>query len=256
MTQRRALLLQSNARVRALLRQQLELQDFRATNAANGNAAWAHLRARAFDLIVLDTVLSGMDMTTLCRAIRKAGPNQQSSIIIVSASGEEAERVLALASGADDYLTIPFSVHELRARIRALMRRSALRHALGPRRMRDAGDLTLDPDRRTAMVDRTLLPLTRREFDLLYVLMASPGVVFTRKDLLARLGGPCSAQSVRLKPDTTAAAAATVTTTATVEQPDRLVDPIVSRLRAKLKRACLPSRLIRTVPGMGYTFVG
>ena len=249
MIQRRALLLQGDAGVRALLRCHLVLLNFGPTCAADGNAAWAHLKARAFDLIVLDTVPSGMDMTTLCKAIRRPGPNQRSAIVVVSASREEADRVLALASGADDYLSIPFSVAELRARISALMRRSRLRHALGPHRAGDAAELTVDPDRRTAMVDGTPLPLTRREFDLLYLLMALPGVVFTRQDLLARLGHR-SVVMVRLKPDSTTKVRLKPDTTTT----DRLIDPIVSRLRAKLKRACLP-RLIRTVPGVGYTFV-
>jgi two-component system alkaline phosphatase synthesis response regulator PhoP len=188
MTQRRALLLQGDAGVRALLRRQLILQDFRPTYAADGNAAWTHLKARVFDLIVLGSVPSGMDLTTLCRAIRRPGPNQRSAIIVVSALREEAERVLALTSGADYYVTIPFSVLEFQARISALMRRSHLRHALGTRRVRDAIDLTLDQGRRTAKANKTPLSLTRREFDLLHSLVASPGVVFTRQDLVARLG--------------------------------------------------------------------
>lgn len=231
MTQRRALLLQGDAGVRALLRRQLILQDFRPTDAADGSAAWAQLKAHPFDLIVLDSVPSGMDMTTLCKAIRGTGPNQRSTVIVVSASGEEAERVLALLTGADEYLTIPFSIPEFHARISALMRRSHRRHALGPRNLRDAADLTVDPDRRTAQVGRIPLHLTRREFDLLYVLVASPGVVFTREQLLAQIR------------------------TSSGSSPTRLIDPLVSRLRGKLKRADLPARLIRTVRGAGYTFV-
>ena len=230
MTHRRALVLQGNRSVRSLLRRQLTLQDFQTTDAADGTVAWALLKVRAFDVIVIDRVTSGMDMITLCRAIRGSGPNQRSAIVVVSASGEEAERVLALLSGADDYLTIPFSLPEFQSRISALMRRSQRRHVLGPRPMRDAADLTVDRDRRAACVGTTPLPLTRREFNLLYLLMNSPGTVFTREDLRARLCPGSRGSAVRS------------------------IDPLVSRLRAKLKKAYLSPRLIRTVHGAGYTF--
>ena len=228
MFQRRALLLQGDPSIRTLLRRELIASLFQPTDAADGAAAWRALQDRPFDLIVLDSVAGGMDLMTLCRAVRSGGPNQRSAILVVSARGEEAERVLALVSGADDYLTIPFSVPELHARIAALMRRSCLRYTVGHRR---AAELTLDADRRVAAVDSAPLPLTRREFNLLYLLMSSPGVVFTREDLLEHLN-PRSAASTA-----------------------RLINPLVSRLRAKLKQAGFSSRVIRTVPGVGYTFV-
>jgi DNA-binding response OmpR family regulator len=227
----RALLLQGDPTVSTLLRHHLILRDLQLVETADSGVAWDHLKKQAFRLIVLDTVPTGMDLTTLCKAIRRSGPNQQSAVIVVSASREEAERVLALLSGADDYLTIPFSVPEFHARISALLRRSRVLHSLGASRLREAADLTVDLDRRSVTVDGTLLRLTRREFDLLHLLMASPGVVFTRSDLLSQLG-----------PRSAAAA-------------PRVIDPTVSRLRAKLKRARMPARLIRTIPGVGYSFV-
>jgi DNA-binding response OmpR family regulator len=229
MTKRRALLWQSDPAIRALLRRQLFLQQFHSTCVTDGSAAWAHVQARAFDLIVLDAAPTGISVTTLCRAIRRIGPNQRSAVIIVSRFGEETERVLGLAGGADDYLTVPFSIPELHARIAALMRRSRLRHALAPPRGCDAHDLTLDLDRRTVTLGATIIALTRREFDLLHALMGSPGTVFTRAKLLACIGSR-SVMSARV------------------------IDPLVSRVRTKLKKAGLPSRLIRTVPGVGYTF--
>ena len=230
MAERRALLLQGAVPIRALIRRQLIQQNFQPTDAADGNRAWEHLKAHAFDLIVLDMGTPGMEVTTLCRTIRRLGPNQRSAIVVLTESGGEAERVLALQSGADDCLTLPFSAAEFQARISALMRRLCRPHALGPHDVLTAAALQVDPERRIAFVGEKALPLTRREFNLLYVLMSAPGVVFSRDALVARLAGTH-------RPSNT-----------------RLIDPIVCRVRKQLKKLGLSSRLIRTVHGSGYTF--
>jgi len=130
-------------------------------------------------------MLSNLDGVSVCRAIRSGGPNVDTPILMLTAREGESDKVLGLESGADDYLTKPFGVRELMARIAALMRRHHRRPAeADPPPALAAGELTLDRERRTATVRGERVELTKQEFDLLFLMASRPGAVFTRAALL------------------------------------------------------------------------
>ena len=180
---RRILLVEDEAPIRELLRLHLSLAGFDIEEVADGTAALERARAEKFDLIVLDVMVPGLDGITLCRAIRSQSVNTASAILMLTARGSEADKVLGLESGADDYLTKPFSVREMVARVGAILRRNervdAPSSAAAPRHVRSR-DVSLDPERREAIVRGRAVDLTKQEFDLLYLLAARPGIVFSR----------------------------------------------------------------------------
>jgi DNA-binding response OmpR family regulator len=187
-----------------------------------GLAAARRLRPVA---CVLDIALPGMAGTEVCRRLREAG--DWTPVIFLTARDDEVDRILGLELGADDYVTKPFSPRELVARVRAVLRRAA-GVPDGADRPRRVGVVTLDPARRTVTVSGTPVQLTSTEFDLLAHLMARPGRVFTREELLAGVWGY-------------AAHAGT-----------RTVDVHVAQVRAKLGDAAV----IRTHRGVGYAADG
>ena len=171
---------------------------------------------------------------TVCRAIRRQGVNGDVPILMLTARREETDKVLGLDSGADDYLTKPFGVRELVARVRALLRRprasqiaSGGAAAAGPIA---TGPLRLDPSRRQAFVDGRAVDLTPHEFDVLYLLASHPGIVFTREKLLERVW------------------------TNDTHVTERSVDTLVKRVRQKIETDTRDPRLILTVWGTGYKF--
>jgi DNA-binding response OmpR family regulator len=172
---------------------------------------------------VLDIALPGLDGTEICRQLRAAG--DWTPVIFLTARDDEVDRIVGLELGADDYVTKPFSPRELVARVKAVLRRTAG----GPpeqERSRQVGAVVLDPVRRSVVAAGAPAQLTSTEFDLLAHLMARPGRVFTREELLAAVWGY-------------AAQAGT-----------RTVDVHVAQVRAKLGGA---ASVIRTVRGVGYT---
>jgi two-component system OmpR family response regulator/two-component system alkaline phosphatase synthesis response regulator PhoP len=213
-----------------LLSQHLHSDGFAIDECVDGREALERLMRSAFDLIVVDAALSGLDGIALCRAVRNGVTNPDAAIFVVAGSGAESDKVLAFVNGADDYLTKPLSVREFLARVSAVMRRierTAERH---PRSAIHRADLRLDPSRREVVVRGQLIACSRQEFELLYALASSPGIVFSREELLARYwpkGGPKDV---------------------------RLVDPIVSRLRRKIEREADTPQMILTVWGIGYKF--
>jgi DNA-binding response OmpR family regulator len=227
----RALVIEDEPAIRELLRLHLDLGGFHFTEAADGRQALDLARTTAFDIILLDVMLPGLDGVSVCRAIRAGGPNVETPILMLTAREGEADKVLGLESGADDYLTKPFGVRELMARVGALMRRharaAAPSAASGPLRFRD---LALDSDRRTATVRGEPVELTKQEFDLLFLLAARPGVVFTRAALLERVWSG----------DTYVT--------------ERTVDTVISRLRRKIERDPQDPEMLLTAWGVGYKF--
>lgn len=184
--------------------------------------AWDRLRAGGVDMVVLDLMLPGEDGLSLCRRIRR---EHAVGVIMVTARGQEADRILGLRLGADDYLAKPFSLWELEARILAVLRRLPAAGAPPPRR---AGPFAVDPSRRTATMGGRVLDLTRSEYDLLERFVSDPGRVFTRQDLLECVrGGETDAL-------------------------DRAVDTHVSNLRRKLEPDPKAPRHLKTVWGVGY----
>jgi two-component system alkaline phosphatase synthesis response regulator PhoP len=153
---------------------------YRVSTARSGDDALRQIRSILPDLIVLDLGLPGLDGLDVARAVRQAS---SVPIIMLTARGDEADRVVGLELGADDYLIKPFSPRELLARVRAVLRRSATEPA-SPDRPLVIGALTIDPERRSVVVDDRAIELTATEFDLLTRMARAPGRVFTRVQLL------------------------------------------------------------------------
>jgi two-component system, OmpR family, phosphate regulon response regulator PhoB len=209
-----------------LLRYNLEAEGYAVDVAARGDEAEVKLKEAAPDLVVLDWMLPGMSGIELCRRLRARPETERLPIIMLTARGEESERIRGLATGADDYIVKPFSVPELVARIGALLRRAR------PERVAArlaAGDLELDRDTRRVSRASREVHLGPTEFRLLEFLMQSPGRVFSREQLLDGVWG----RDVYID--------------------ERTVDVHVGRLRRALNRGRV-SDPIRTVRGTGYSF--
>jgi DNA-binding response OmpR family regulator len=194
--------------------------------AADGHQALHLAHAGTPDLILLDLMLPGVDGLDVCREIRRTS---QVPIIILTAQGEEVDRVVGLELGADDYICKPFSVRELMARIKAVLRRTSSVSNESAARISSGSDhLRLDVERREASVQGIQLELSRLEFDLLHTLLAHAGRVFTREQLLEQVWGydfPGDA---------------------------RAVDSVIKRLRAKLRAINPQADCIAAVRGIGY----
>jgi DNA-binding response OmpR family regulator len=225
----RVLLVEDDQHIRELVELHLRLEGQNVTAVSDGNEGLARARAESFDLIVLDLMLPGLDGMTVCRAIRRESRNLDTPILMLTARRDESDKVLGLDSGADDYLTKPFGVRELVARVRALLRRRrpfAGEHAPAVQ----AGDLLIDPARRQARLGDREIELTAHEFELLYVLASNRGIVFTREALVQRVWGEDTHITVRS------------------------VDTLVKRLRRKLEVDPADPKFILTVWGSGYKF--
>ena len=225
------LVVEDEANIRELVSLHLRLEHAVPTAAEDGRAALELARKRRFDLIILDLMLPGLDGLTVCRALRKESLNQATPILMLTARREEADKVLGLDSGADDYLTKPFGVRELMARVRALLRRGprgATPSDTGADRPLTYKHIEMDPARRRVIVSGREVELTAQEFQLLYVLLSSPGIVYSREALLRRVW----------KDDTFVTV--------------RSVDTLVKRLRKKIEPDPAEPQVILTVWGSGY----
>ncbi len=170
-----------------VVRRYLEQDGFRVRLAADGLAALAAVAAETPDLVVLDLMLGGIDGLEVCRRLRRELPDLP--VVMLTALGEEADRVVGLEVGADDYVTKPFSVRELVLRVRSVLRRAApSTEDNRPVLLRD-GDLTADTGRRIAELGGRPLALTVREFDLLEFLMRHPARAWSRAQLLEQVWG-------------------------------------------------------------------
>ncbi len=170
-----------------VVRRYLERADFDVTLAADGPGALAAVDTRRPDLVVLDLMLPGMDGLEVCRRLREQDPNLP--VVMLTALGEESDRVVGLSLGADDYVTKPFSPRELVLRVQSVLRRaSRSAEPAAPETLTD-GDLVVDVARRVAMLGGQRLALTVREFDLLTFLMRHPGRAFRRSELLEAVWG-------------------------------------------------------------------
>jgi DNA-binding response OmpR family regulator len=228
---RRVLVVEDELAIRELLRLHLELAGFVLEETGDGRRALDAARSRPFDLILLDVMLPGLDGVSVCQAIRKDGPNRGTPILMVTARDGEADTVVGLESGADDYVTKPFGVRELMARVSALLRRhDRAADRAQPAASLRTSQLSLDRDRRQAVVRGAFVELTRQEFDLLYLLAARPGVVFSRAALLQQVWSD----------DTYVT--------------ERTVDSVISRLRRKVELDPQDPEMLLTAWGVGYKF--
>jgi DNA-binding response OmpR family regulator len=218
----RVLLIDDDVRLFELLTSYLEQNGFHVTTAPDGPRGLAALEAGTFDAVLLDLMMPGMDGIEVCRRIR-----QKSSIpvLMLTARGDETDRVVGLELGADDYVSKPFSPRELVARIKAVLRRARPESA-GERIV--AGDIVIDVPARTVSRGGTPVELTGLEFDLLVALARRPGRVVARDALLSEAG----------RSDVTVG--------------ERTVDVHISHLRQKLGDDPRSPRMIKTVRGVGY----
>jgi DNA-binding response OmpR family regulator len=169
-----------------VVRRYLEQDGYRVRLAADGLAALAEVAVETPDLVVLDLMLGGIDGLEVCRRLRRDHPDLP--VVMLTALGEEADRVIGLEVGADDYVTKPFSPRELVLRVRSVLRRVAPKEPDGPAVLRD-GDLVADTERRIAELGGKPLALTVREFDLLEFLLRHPAKAWSRAQLLEQVWG-------------------------------------------------------------------
>jgi DNA-binding response OmpR family regulator len=223
----RVLVVEDEAAILQGLRDNLEFEGYQVFTAADGVAGLDLIRKHDPHLIVLDLMLPGLSGYELCRKLRADGVT--TPILMLTARGEEADRVLGLDLGADDYVTKPFSVRELMARVRALLRRGSPAVEL-PTHLQFA-DVSIAFTRYEATRAGQRVELTRKEFGLLRLLAAKEGLVVTRDELLEKVWGYD----------------ATPTT--------RTVDNHLAALRAKLEQDAAQPKHLRTVHGVGYKLV-
>jgi DNA-binding response OmpR family regulator len=224
----KVLLVEDDARLAQLTARYLEGHGVLVTVVADGLEGQAEALRRQYDCIVLDLMLPGRDGIEVCRQLRG---RSDVPIVMVTARGEEADRVLGLEVGADDYVTKPFSPRELLARIRANVRR--MRGQAGPpSETIQVGGLVLDPARLTVTLAGKLIDVTAYEFAILRALAQRPGKVLSREQLLDLAKGSADLSF------------------------DRSIDVHVSRLRAKLGDDSRNPRILKTVRGAGYMLAG
>jgi len=230
------LVVDDEAHIGELVSLHLSFEGHTSDRFLDGRAALEAARETAYDLCILDVMLPGIDGVALCRALRQQPSTRRVPVLLLTARREETDKVLGLDSGADDYLTKPFGVRELMARVRSLLRRSTTAAS-----STDGGDtpvhdvvrrdgLEIDGARHQVTVDGRVVETTAHEFAVLKVLASNPGIVFSREALIRRAWGP----------DT--------------HVTERSVDTIVKRLRQKVEtNPAEPERLL-TVWGVGYKF--
>jgi DNA-binding response OmpR family regulator len=222
------LLVDDEDSVQKLLTYPLERDGFRVVQARDGEQAIRLFGDEDIDLVVLDLMLPKVDGLEVCKRLRA---DSNVPIIMLTARGEELDKVLGLELGADDYITKPFSIREFRSRVRALLRRAGLPRER-PREVEtiEAGELRIDPARRTVELAGEPVQLTYVEFELLSALAGEPARVFTREMLLRALWG----DSAYREP--------------------RTIDVHIRHLREKLERDPREPEYIFTVRGVGYRF--
>ena len=217
----------------APLRYNLEREGYRVVTATDGGEGLEFARQESPDIVVLDIMLPTMDGIQVCRILRS---ESAVPILMLTAKGEELDKVLGLEMGADDYMTKPFSMRELLARVKAMLRRSELGAATSDERSENgvitSGDLRMDAEARQAFLGGVPIGLKPREFDLLVLFAGNPGKAFTRDDILERVWGGKD----------------------NIDR--RTVDVHVRWIRQKLGEGDGVPRRIITIRGHGYRFEG
>jgi DNA-binding response OmpR family regulator len=222
------LLVDDEDAIQSLLTYPLEHDGYRVVQARDGDEALRRFSEEDVDLVVLDIMLPRVDGLEVCRRLRA---ESTVPIIMLTARDDELDKVLGLELGADDYITKPFSIREFRSRVRALLRRAATPPHAGRRdEVIDRGEVLIDLPRRNVEVRGEPVQLTFVEFELLALLAAEPGIVFSRRQLLERIRG-----------------------SADYREP-RTIDVHVRHLREKIELDPRDPELIVTVRGAGYRF--
>ena len=213
--------------LREFIQRNLDIRGYQVYTAGNGLEALAVFKTHPIDLVILDIMMPHMDGLETIRRIRQTSTVP---IIVLSALGEENDKIQALNLGADDYLTKPFGVGELLARVRAVLRRTRWAEAPSPSTRLVHGPIVLDPDRREVTVHGKLVNLTPTEFNLLAYLMSHAGKVLSHQDILQHVWGPEYGRETEY------------------------LRVYIGRLRQKIEPNPDRPRYLRTVRGVGYTF--
>ncbi len=221
----RILVVEDEMQIARTVRDYLEVAGFDVTVVGDGTAAMSAFHGDRPDLIVLDLGLPGMDGLDVAQAVRRTSTTP---IVVITARGEETDRIVGLELGADDYLVKPFSPKELVARIRAVLRRTVV--TTGTAEVLRSGDVEVDLPRMRARIAGAPVELTPTEFELLATLVREPGRVFTRGQLLDAIHG------------------------VTLESYERAIDSHVKNLRRKIEPDPHAPRYVMTVHGVGYRF--
>jgi phosphate regulon transcriptional regulator PhoB len=225
---RKILIIEDESDLIKLLKYNLEKEGFRVSYATDGSIALAEVRRDPPDLVILDLMLPGLDGLEVCRQLRRSDKFARIPVLMLSARSEEADRIVGLELGADDYVTKPFSMREVVARVRALLRRN---EQAGPQKSKlQRGDIMIDPMAHSVMVSGKTVELSALEFRLLHYLASHPGMVFSRDQLLDSVWGNDR----------------TVT--------PRSVDVYIRRVREKIENQPQQPIYVQTVHGVGYRF--
>ncbi len=225
-TSQRVLIVDDEQNIRSLLAYSLEKAGYEVLEAADGLAAMGMISERKPDLVVLDVMMPGMDGHEVLMRLRAANDTSRMPVIMLTARGADADKVYGLNMGADDYMSKPFSVNELMARVRALLRRASSLPAESGQEL-SVGPLRIDKAGRRVFLHEGEAILTLKEYDLLLFLAEHPGVAFSREKLLGEVWGYDYFGDMRT------------------------VDVHVTHLRGKIGPA---SSMIETVRGVGYRF--
>lgn len=227
-TMQNILLVEDDPELTRLLRLHFEAAQYGLTACATGREAVKNLSATTYDLVMLDISLPDGNGVEICKQLRAT--DKQTPVMMLTCNGEEPDKVLALELGADDYVTKPFGILELMARVKAVMRRAGQSAATPEQKTIAAGDLVIDAGKRKASLNGIRLDLTVKEFDLLYLMASHPGKTFTRKELLQQVWGVAFAGY------------------------EHTVTSHINRLRLKLEGDLAHPRYILTAWGLGYRF--
>ena len=228
---RNVLVVEDDKDIARLLDLHLRDEGYSVAVASDGKTGLAQALSKPFDIVILDLILPGMDGLEVCRGIRNR--KDYTPILMLTAKSTDVDRIVGLEMGADDYLTKPFNVRELLARVKALFRRvEALRakDPAAPGKRIESGDLVIDPEKRRVTVEGNPVHLTAREFELLQEFARHPGRVYTRAQLLDKVWG-YSYQGY-----------------------EHTVNSHINRLREKIEKNPAKPRYILTVRGVGYRF--
>lgn len=209
----------------SLVREYLEPQGFEIEAAHDGESGLQKVMQSDPSLVILDLMLPGIDGLEVCRRVRKTS---RVPVLMLTARGDETDRIVGLELGADDYLPKPFNPRELVARIRAILRRAETADTIEETAVLTAGSLVIDPGSRTVTLNRRAIELTTAEFDLLRALTKNAGRVLSREQLLEKVHGQGWAAY------------------------ERSVDVHISRIRQKLEDDPKNPTLLKTVRGVGY----
>ena len=227
MSPRSVLVVEDEEAIAEAVRARLVSEGYDVRVVHDGPQAIASARATRPDLVVLDLMLPGMDGLEVCREIQR---DDWVPVLMLTAKTDEADKVAGFAVGADDYLTKPFSLRELTARVRAILRRMERIQRAAPQEPEIRFDLSIDPARRRVTRSGDEITLTPLEFEILLTLARTPGVVMSRDQLMDRVWGYRDYAG------------------------GRVVDSHVARIRRKLGDEAAEPKYIRTVHGVGYAF--